>query len=341
MKPDNASLLALINVESARRGLSRVEMIDCLSKAVVATYARRGFHVQVEIDQSNLEEGLKMIVRKMLVQGGDTVEQTVRDILIPTQEDLAVAVQELRAAQRKLNPWALCEAKVLSVFDDHYLVEPTNGFGCGQVAVLPKAHAGSKLEKNENIMCVAQPFRAEKVTGLQPWMTIQAPLIASRIDRQLIIQMVHVYFDMTVDAAVISGAAMIITPPGKSISALISKENKALDVIKAATGLTRVFVGPMGARHEPRFRLQNAVHNVTGLKFPKDFRVSEPKDDARPSWRVYVATGQLGRFIGRDGQNLFFVMYLSGMQFDYLERPMWSKQDREAKGGDTLKSDAA
>lgn len=337
-----ATLLSLMEMESARRGLSRAEMIDCLVKAIEQTYARRGFHVQVEIDQADDKGELKMTVRKMLVQGGDTVELTVRDILIPTQEDLALAVEELRETIRRRNPWQLCEATVLTINDDHYLVECKNGYGSGQIAVLPKANAGNKLEKSQLIVCVVQPFRAEKVSGVQHWMTVDAPLVASRTDRQLIIQMVELYFGMRVDAAVISSAAMIITPPGMSIAKLIDTKEQPLSLIKQATGLERVFVGPLGANMEPKARIQNAVRNVTGLKYPSEFRISEPKGQDAPLWRVFVATGKLGRFIGREGQNLFFIMILSGLQFDYLERPMWSGENRgksSAPKGDKAHAD--
>jgi hypothetical protein len=336
-KMSDLSLTHLIETESARRGLHKDEMVLCIANAITAVYARRGDHVSVEINNSE-NGGISMLVRKITLQQEHAVETTIRSPLIPSPEDLAQAVELFREQLRKGNPWVLTEARILAVNPDHYLVECADPSFENKVAVLPLSKAGNKsLVKGQLMYCVAQPWRPEKLSGLEPWAQVDAPLIASRTDRQLFSQLIKKYFKMDVDVAVMSGGVMLITAPGTDIQPLIANDGQPLEELKKATGMDRIFVAPMGKNPEHLQRLRSAVMRVTGLRYPSQFRLSPPKDEERPSWVVYVQQDEVARFIGRGGQNLFFIMYLSGLQFKHKGRVLEQKS-RAARAG---KSDPA
>jgi hypothetical protein len=329
-----ATLTHLIEVESARRGLTKDEMVICLAKAMEMAYARRGDHVQVETSENTESGELTMTVRKMSLQNGVTVEHSVRTPLIPNHEDLARAVEIFREDLRRINPWMLTLARVLAVNPDHYLIECTDPQFDKQVAVLPKQLSGdTPLKKLQEIYVVAQPWRAEKISGTEAWTQIQAPLIASRVASQLFVQLLKKYCDMDVVAAVMSGGVMLVTPPGVDIKLLIAAQSQVLNLLKTATGATRIFVAPMGKNPDPLWRLINTVCRVTGLKYPSQFRISQPQNADKPDWIVFVGKENLAKFIGHHGQNLYFIMYLSGMQFQCRERKVSYKARTEIKPG--------
>ena len=71
------TLTHLIEVESARRGLTKNEMVLCIAEAIKTTYARRGHYVSVEIVENPESGDLSMNVRKLVFESGSTVGKLV------------------------------------------------------------------------------------------------------------------------------------------------------------------------------------------------------------------------------------------------------------------------
>jgi hypothetical protein len=320
------TIAALVIEASKRFSLSVEEMCKVMGRAVELRYDARGENVIAII---SYEDGhVNVDIRQLRDVGGAIVERAPLRYLMPTHEDLLRAIELNRKDSLGATPWNLVRAKIISEQDDCCLIEVIDDEQQGdkQVAVLPHIYMhehDSRLVGSELFVVIQKHFPDKSKSGtLDEWMAQDVPLMASRVDRQLVIQVINQFFGIETLCVVQSGAAMVMLEPTADLAKLIAEGGKNRILIERCTGFKRVFFVRLFISRQDKEKLIKAVMYVTGLHYPAQFHVAEPipDDPTKDRWKIYVNPDAFNRFIGKGGQNIFFIMYLTNLQITYKTR---------------------
>jgi len=322
MTPSRLSHLA--DEQARSRGLQRAEFLDCVVRSVEESYRLRGRIVRVSLDEDDADAAVHG------VELADSAEWVpLRRVDAPPAWLLQQTVDEFLASREQAQQRRLALARAVAAYDDHVLVELASDEGAlsGQVAVLPRAQiaprdAGWELGAPARFVVVRRhvPERGFDADSVEPWRGAAVHWLASRTDIALPRLLVRHYFDVDANATCYNGTCMLVVPAaGDEFAKLVGKDGTHATLLRDVLGIERVFVAREPLATEAFARLACAVSRVTGLR-RRDYAVKRTTGPAQLP-RVVVDRRHMPRLVGRGGQNLLFIRWLSRVEFTHVERP--------------------
>lgn len=322
------SLLHLLDTESARRGLTRADMIECFKLAITENFRRRGKIVDVTVDDSD-GEAVISAVETVLTGAPQAMYREVRFIPPFSPELLSDCIEDYVATRLQQTEWILTETKVVLRAEDHYLLEvshPQSSAGVGdkgrqfhgQLAVLPMRSVTKRdsFRVGEAVWAIVKENVRTNIDGgyAEAWRNVQAPLIASRTESEFLTRMAFHLLDEPVTAVIHTDRGILIFPSDQNLQPLLSDNGKYKNMLQSLTGLERLAVARRPSSPLVHKRLIHAVREVAGLKYQHDFKLGCADPTKLPV--IYTNPQSVKRLVGTGGHNLYFIKCVAGFQFE-------------------------
>ncbi len=317
------SLQHVLDTESARRGLTRAEMIECICDAIRENFKRRGKLVNVTVDDTE-DQAVISAVETILTGASQAMYREVKFIPPFSPELLAECIEHHLALKQKSQRWALAEAKVVRCADDHYLIEVLSTSNPqseleGQIAVLPHKSVAEDdgFRQGDVIWTVVRSYMHGSIDGdyMDAWRNVEAELIASRTESEFLALMAYKMLNEPVHCVIHTSRGILIFPPGHDLQPLLGNEGKYKNMLQRLTGLKRLAVARQPAAPEVHKRLIHTIREVANLKYSKDYLLGTSDPNELP--KIYVSPNVVKRFVGTSGHNLFFIKCVSGIEFTF------------------------
>lgn len=318
------SLLHIIDVESERRGLDRMEMMSCIKTALEVNFRKRGRLVTVYIDNSN---GLAEVTAQetILTMGNKARYREVQFIPALDPATLQACVEDYIERKQNSQQWTLALVRIVTCLDEHYLVEVLDAPGVSEVcinqmAVLPHSSV-AKGDRNHpkftTLWVVLKRRIHSKIEGghAHAWEDSSAQFIASRNEREFLALLTYQFLSMRCDCVVHTSKGLLIFPNGADISPLFANKGQVQRQIAQLAGLERLAIVRATAAVEPDKRLIDAIKSVTQLKYGQQFKIGAANPDKLPC--VYVANRDAATFVGAGGSSLYFIKTVAGIEFEW------------------------
>ncbi len=339
------SLLHLLDTESARRGLTRADMVECFKLAITENFRRRGKIVVVTVDDT---EGQAVIsaVETVLTGGPQAMYREMHFIPPFTPEMLAESIEGYVASRLEASPWFLVETTVVQREADHYLLEVAHSpFGAsaadahtrheGQLAVLPRKSVAQRdgFKIGEAIWVVVKANVRTSIDGgyAEAWRNVQAPLVASRTESEFLARMAYQLLNEPVQAMIHTDRGILIFPQGKDLAPLLGDNCRYKNMLQRLTGLERLAVARQTNAPVAHKRLIHAIREVAGLKYQVDYKLGCADPAKLPV--IYTRPESVKRLVGVGGHNLFFIKCVCGFQFE-IKAGKSAPVDLQDMGGD-------
>jgi hypothetical protein len=315
-----------VDVEAARRGMTREEIFQCLARTVEEHYRHKGRIVTIAVDES--DTAAVLAGRELAVRDGQGVWLPLPNVEEPPlwlmQERVEAFLEERRRAAR----WTLVRAQCKGLEDDYALVEIADDLQpdlAGQVAVLPRSRWATRdafdARAPARWMVVCEHF-PEAVDGGHQWRGLSVPWLASRVEAALVAGVAQHYFQAPFEfGAAYHGAAAMLVCPAESdfLATIIGDKGERVAKLKQLLGLDRLCVARASRAADELGRLRSAVKHVVGLREheflvePPMARPALPAKEETPLPCIVVPEEHAPRLVGKNGCNLYFVRKLSGV----------------------------
>lgn len=283
---------------------------------------RSGRNVHITIDPNSADSPILALEAREGLSGLIWEPLKPTDVRPPNPDALQRDMEEYVKRKAGERTWSLARCTILSVEDDHFLVDLSEADAAGlnsQTAVLPKNRLASNardLEKGKAVWAVATQKSRAQIDGSESWHQVNCSYVASRTDSIFLRFLIKKYWHLDVSADITNGAGLVILPTEANLGAVIGPNGRYIEQLKEISGLSRIVVARSVANKRPDLRLSSAIRQIVAIE---GVRVRPPARDSE-EWRLVVRTAQAPILIGSNGTNLRFISVLSGLKIKYVVR---------------------
>lgn len=191
----------------------------------------------------------------------------------------------------------------------------------GEIAVLPHSRLATSDRrqwcKGRTGYVVVARAPTEHRDGIDVWHSLNPKWLASRTDSIFLRRLVNHFFSLDPEMTELySGIGMVVLNERANLGSFVGKGGENVKALEMVSGARQVVVVRKPGMYADRWRLKNAIQQLTPVK---RFAIIPPAEGTAV-WTIAVHPSVTKLLVGSEGCRLMFISRLAGLQVQVIER---------------------